>query len=141
MSAPERVVTRLLTNIAVADDGCWISLYSTGSHGYSQIGWVEDGRLRMALGHRVSWEHHNGPIPGDLTIDHLCRTRRCIRPDHLRLLSNVENARDNGMARRTHCPRGHLYAGHNLILNAKGHRLCRTCRDERNARRFIKPGV
>jgi hypothetical protein len=33
---------------------------------------------------------------------------------------------------RTHCPQGHPYAGDNLKVNAKGHRLCRACHKQRN---------
>jgi hypothetical protein len=133
-ATPSRVVARLLGNVEQAG-GCLISTYSTGSHGYSQIGWYDSsaGRSHMALGHRVAWEAEHGPIPEGLTVDHICRNRRCVNIEHLRLLSNVDNARDNGMARRTHCPQGHEYDEANTHHDAKGHRKCRACAADRRA--------
>lgn len=93
---PRRVIDRLLSRYTVDANGCWISHYSTGSHGYSQIGWTEGGKNAMRLGHRVSWEAHHGPIPDDMTVDHDCRVRRCINPGHLQLLPNLDNAREGG---------------------------------------------
>jgi hypothetical protein len=31
----------------------------------------------------------------------------------------------------THCKWGHPYSGDNLLINAKGRRVCRACRDKR----------
>lgn len=50
----------------------------------------------MVTAHRAAWAHVNGQIPEGMTIDHLCKTRPCVRVDHLRLLSNYENARRTG---------------------------------------------
>lgn len=133
---PQRVVDRLLSKYTVDENGCWISLYSTGSHGYSQIGWVENGKTTMALGHRISYEQHVGPIPKGLTIDHVCRVRRCINPDHLRLMDNVENASNHGTygkpvgTGRT-CGKGL----HELLLYPSGAINCRECALERTMRK------
>ena len=43
--------------------------------------------------HRVSYEFSNGPIPLDLVIDHLCRNRICVRPDHLEAVTSVINVK------------------------------------------------
>jgi len=50
-----------------------------------------NGRLDMA--HRVAWSIENGPIKGDLTVDHLCFNRGCVNPAHLRLLTRTDNAK------------------------------------------------
>ena len=94
LSAAERAGTNY-----TEDDDCWVSNYSTGSHGYAQVGWFNrvDGR-GMTTAHRASWKYHYGDDPGDMTVDHLCRNRRCVRPDHLRLLGNRDNARMNSAA-------------------------------------------
>lgn len=77
-----------------------------------------------------------------MTIDHICRNRRCCRPDHLRLLTNTANATDNGQGRKTHCPKGHPYEGDNLRIytNPKGQtcRKCRACQALSNAARFVR---
>lgn len=95
MITPQRVVDRLLANVAVDPNGCHVSRYSRGSHGYSQIGWNESGKVHMRLGHRVAWEATHGPIPEGMTIDHLCRNKPCVNVAHLRLLTNSENGRRN----------------------------------------------
>lgn len=123
------------SHVAVGDpDDCWLWLRSSGSHGYGQT-W--DGTT-VRLAHRIAWELTHGPIPNDLTIDHVCRVRTCCNPAHLRLLSNLANASDNGQARRTHCPQGHEYTKENTYVrtNRKGpSRSCRICMTARNKAR------
>lgn len=107
---PARVIRRAVEN-AVPEGECLVSRYSTASHGYAQVGWREDGKSHMRLVHRLAWEHANGPIPDGMTVDHLCHNRRCLRIDHLRLLTNLDNARRNRPGRDfpvgLFCHRGH----------------------------------
>ena len=66
-------------------------------------------------------------------MDHVCENRACFNPDHLELVSTSENTkrRKNSQSSRTHCVKGHRYAGSNLriYLDAKGrpHRHCVIC--------------
>lgn len=93
---PPRVAERAATHYVEDAHGCHISTYSVASHGYAQIGWqeAEDHRTVMTLCHRAAWVYFHGTqIPDGMTIDHLCHNRQCVNPDHLRLLSNFENAR------------------------------------------------
>ena len=90
---PARVAERAFNKVDKRDDGCWISLYSVASHGYSQVGWQNGADRHVVLGHRAAWSHVNGQVPLGMTLDHLCNTRRCVNPEHLRLLPNFENAR------------------------------------------------
>lgn len=92
-NVPARVAVRALANVDVRADGCWISRYSTSTHGYAQIGWQDQGERHVVLAHRAAWTHVHGQVPLGMTIDHVCKTRRCVNPDHLRLLPNFENAR------------------------------------------------
>jgi len=41
--------------------------------------------------HRYAWERINGPIPAGLTIDHLCRVRRCVNVAHIELVDTLTN--------------------------------------------------
>jgi len=64
--------------------------------------------------HRAAYILAKGPIPDGLTLDHLCRNRACINPDHLEAVTQRENtlrspfAKAAINARKTHCVRGHL---------------------------------
>lgn len=92
---PERVAARAYGNIKRRSDGCWISTYSIASHGYAQVGWQGGGQRHIVLAHRAAWVHVNGQLPLGMTLDHTCKTRACVNPEHLRLLPNFENARRN----------------------------------------------
>lgn len=121
---------------------CLVWTGATHPKGYGSV-WTGQ---RSELVHRVSYELHFGPIPGDLTVDHVwergCRHKGCINPAHLELVTRGENVR-RAAARLTRCKRGHALTGHNLLLKKRGAgrsvvRNCRTCRDElQQARRAL----
>jgi hypothetical protein len=126
---PERVKERAHERWE-ADGDCWISTYSVASHGYAQIGWQNNGKERhVVLAHRASWEHINGPVPQGMTIDHLCKQRRCVNPGHLRVLDNFENAR---RTRGRDWPLGECANGHSseYLKDYDGRRHCSICATE-----------
>ena len=91
---PRRVAERAYKRVYKTPGGCWISKYSTASHGYAQIGWSgATEKRRVVLAHRAAWTFVNGQVPVGMTLDHTCRNRRCVNPAHLRLMDNFENAR------------------------------------------------
>lgn len=113
--------------------GCWLWAGAVTGNGYATL----DIDRRTRLAHRWYWEHVNGPVPEGLHLDHLCRTRHCVNPDHLEPVAPAENVRRGRKVERerTHCPQGHPYSGDNLKIDARGHRKCRTCNRERNRQR------
>lgn len=70
-------------------DDCWPWKAGIGSSGYGNIHWL--GRTQSA--HRIAWTLLRGPIPADLTIDHLCFVRHCMNPAHMELVTLAENIR------------------------------------------------
>lgn len=69
---------------------CWLwQAGISGNTGYGNIWWL--GRTQSA--HRVAYTLLRGSIPPELTIDHLCRVRHCVNPDHLELVTQAENNR------------------------------------------------
>jgi hypothetical protein len=108
---------------------CWLWTGSTEDLGYARFG-VNGTRVYV---HRFAYELEVGPIPDGLTIDHLCRVRYCVNPDHLEAVTQRQNVMRSPVqvtavnARKTHCPRGHEYSGR----DKRGWRECRTCRNNR----------
>jgi len=108
--------------------GCWLWTACKNRDGYGIFQMA--GRPQKA--HRVSYEMHVGPIPEGLQLDHLCRNRGCVNPDHLEPVTTQENTRRGNVGKnhadKTHCPQGHKYAGDNLYIDPRGKRQCKTCR-------------
>jgi hypothetical protein len=130
LNTPERVIRRALINVEPQGD-CIVSRYSISTHGYAQIGWTENRKTQMRLVHRVAWEAAHGPIPADMTVDHLCHNRKCLRLSHLRLLSNVDNGKRNAPGRDFpvgwFCRNGHPESSR--VPVKRGTRMGFTCRD------------
>ena len=125
---PQRVQDRAISRYVLdTERGCHISTYSVGSHGYAQIGWSEGGVRTVTLVHRVVYAAARGPIPEGMTVDHMCKQRRCCNHDHLRLLSNYENARRTS---GRDWPVGQCSNGHpNSMLHRQrgGRTVCAPC--------------
>jgi HNH endonuclease len=115
-------------------NGCWLWTASLGRGGYGQFG-IRHGYLIHA--HRVALLLFRGRpiIPGrTMNVDHLCRNRRCVNPDHLEYVTQRENMRRSAPAVKSHCTHGHLYDAENTyIINE--HRHCRACHAMRQRRR------
>jgi len=132
---PDRVAERAATRYIVNGNGCHISTYSTASHGYAQIGWKDPGYRQVVTAHRAAWVYHHGQqIPEGMTIDHTCKERRCVNPEHLRVLTNFENAR---RTRGRDWELGECVNGHSnehLEQDPAGKWSCRPCRLEYSRR-------
>lgn len=136
VAIPKRVAERAATRFEIQGE-CHVSTLSVASHGYPQAAWRENGKNRATTAHRAAWTYHNGPIPLGATVDHLCKNRRCVRTDHLRLLPNLENARRTsgwdwpvGTCRHGHGPEHWRPKG---PTRAKG--FCHACRMVRQRRK------
>lgn len=108
-------------------DTCWLWTGYVQPNGYGALGFA--GQRQQA--HRLIYEISAGPIPDGLTLDHLCRVRHCVNPEHLEPVTNIENVmRGEGPcaqnARKTHCKRGHEFTPENTKSVATG-RSCRAC--------------
>ena len=98
------------------------------SFGYGRI--EIDGRNVQA--HKAVYERAVGPVPEGMVLDHLCRNRICVNPDHLEVVTLGENTlRGTSFSavnsRKTHCVRGHELDSENVRLRPRGERECIAC--------------
>lgn len=121
--------------IVVSDSGCW--LWSGRLvHGYGQVA-VGQTTKRA---HRYVYEALLGPIPDGLTLDHLCRVRNCVNPDHLEPVTQRENLMRSELtiaarnAAKSHCVHGHSLADARIYDNKRECRTCERLRQERKRR-------
>lgn len=114
-----------------AGPGCWEWTAARDADGYGRVG--DYGKNRYA--HRVMYEREAGPVPEGLELDHLCRNRACVRPDHLEAVTRRENCLRSPIIGRAAvekdaCPNGHPYDEANTHTG-RGFRTCRACRAAR----------
>lgn len=118
---------------SVAPGLCWEWTGAKTSGGYGHF-WVNPVRV---VCHRYAYEQLVGQIPEGLQLDHLCRNRACVNPNHLEPVTQQVNilrgfsiATSNRL--KTHCPKGHPYSAENTYIHPKNNgRICRTCARER----------
>lgn len=115
------------------EGGCWLWIASLKPKGY--------GQFRVAgktvYAHRLAYELEVGTIPDKMTLDHLCRVKRCVNPAHMEVVTRWENQR-RGFAAITHCPSNHEFTAENTgHFPGSGHRYCRTCVSARNRAAYL----
>lgn len=77
--------------------GCipWVGAQTSRGYGCFCVG----GKSKNQLAHRWIYQALVGPIPDGLTIDHLCRNKLCVNPEHLEPVPLRENVRRAHAAR------------------------------------------
>lgn len=90
------IAERLMEKVDRRGD-CWIWTGAVANSGYGRIG---EAGSRTLQAHRASYEAFRGTIPAGLHIDHLCRNRLCVNPDHLEPVTPSENNRRAAAANR-----------------------------------------
>ena len=135
----EKLPQRIKEKIRVTDT-CWIWVASKDSSGYGHCS--VNGKIRPA--HRVCYELIYGGVSRDLDLDHLCRVKNCVNPDHLEPVTRSENTLRGKLpsilrerrARINTCPLGHPYDTENTYLRKdRPGRECKKCRTE-SARKY-----
>lgn len=112
-------------------NNCWLWTGGQKGAGYGRFSFKSED----ILAHRFSYELFKGEIPIELEIDHLCRVRNCVNPDHLEAVTRKVNVlRGDSFSatnsKKTHCKQGHEFTPENTYQYSK-QRKCKTCTKER----------
>lgn len=112
---------------------CWNWTGSLNQKKYGQFNVIINGVSRGVKAHRVSYSIFKKDIEPGMTIDHRCKNRKCVNPDHLEEVTRAHNTLNNSDSitaknkRKTHCMRGHELFGGNLRIDSRGNRACFKC--------------
>lgn len=107
-------------------DGCWLWTGPVTRKGYGQRVGHQGVNYYP---HRLAYELLVGPIADGLTIDHLCRNRLCVNPDHLEPVTSAENTARAVESRKAEpCPNGHPPEHRRTMPSASGKSICTECR-------------
>lgn len=124
------VVTALPDTFArkVRQSTCLVWVGATNSQGYG----VATINGHPELAHRVAYEVEYGPIPDGYVVDHLCRVRNCIKPEHLEPVTTEENTRRGRSAKGLQvgdtCQNEHVITEGRLYTKRSGATECMECR-------------
>lgn len=130
-------------------DGCWEWTGAIHPKGYPVTISTDNSRNsngRVYLPHRLMAHWFKHDIPDGLEIDHLCKNKRCVNPDHLEAVTHRENI--HRALKRPYCYRGHPQIPENRYSYSDGKERCRPCisanhaeaRAARRARGLKRPG-
>ncbi len=131
MPRPAFTISDLPLRIYIDENGCWIwqgTKFQSSGYGRLKVG----GREYVA--HRFVYEALKGLVPAGRQLDHLCRVRACVNPDHLEPVTARENQKRGTspisyLIDAVECREGHPFSGNNLFVRRDGRRLCRTCKN------------
>ena len=108
---------------------CWEWVAGKTTCGYGSFCLLS----KPVLAHRVSYQYFNYDLSDELVIDHKCRNRSCVNPDHLRQVTKGMNTLENSTsasalnALKTHCVNGHSFTGENVRIIKTKNRVIRRC--------------
>jgi hypothetical protein len=116
-------------------DECWIWRGPTSS----VTGYGVFAVTGSSLGaHRAAYLDARGPIDLGLVLDHLCRNKRCVNPEHLEPVTPRENTLRSPIVCPPACSKGHPFTPENTRMYMSGNgtrtRHCLTCGRERAKR-------
>lgn len=104
-------MARESTQYTILKNGCWKWNRSLNHKGYARC----CVKGRTSLGHKLFYENKYGSVPAGMVLDHLCKNRQCVNPDHLEIVTNMINCQRGRQSKinpqavlkiRAYCSRG-----------------------------------
>jgi len=122
-----------------SETGCWDWQGHVNLLGYGAFWCKLNGEavVKSRQAHRISFLIKNGYLSPGMSIDHICRNKQCVNPEHLRQVTPRINTLENSIGpavknlNKTECINGHHFTDGNTYLrkhaNGSTHRRCREC--------------
>ena len=125
------IIDRVMRKVTKTES-CWHWNGYKDKDGYGLFSTFVLGKGQAEHAHRIVYKHLKGDIPTGLVLDHLCRVRHCVNPDHLEAVTALENTRRGIRATKTHCVNGHEFNKENTRIYSGTSRRCLLCSRDRN---------
>jgi len=134
MQADEKTIQRFWSKVEIQPNGCWHWMAGKTNDGYGAFAWSNKNSKGWKRAHQFAYWAAYGETDKP-ELHHLCHNAICVNPDHLQPTDRKEHMRNTPgsygykWAHRTHCEKGHLLEGDNLLpsISKKGYRRCREC--------------
>lgn len=138
---PDTISSELFIKKIAKIDDCWCWVGQIDRNGYGVFSHAVSGKRKQLLAHRVSYKLFKGKPNNLLVIDHICRNRKCVNPEHLREVTRRVNATENSLSisaknkSKEKCKNGHDFT-FKTLKNGKKRRDCEICLKEKDREKY-----